>query len=800
MAQYTQAALVSDNKRLAAPASVDSIPSSAMQEDHVSMGWSAGRKLRTSLDNLRRIIAIELVAGCRALELRAPLLPAPATAAVLALLRTTVRRPRTRSIPRPRARRGRGSHPRRPAGGRARPRSPGPCSDVRDRPAPAPAPVPHGDPAAPSSEVAVRWSAYMTLQRTATGRGPPASATSLCGRHEGSRGGRPCQSMRTQAKAELMDRVVAHARDRLGDQAARREPFLRQYFDRVDPDDLLGRSVVDVYGAAMAHWQLASSAGRARPRSASTRPDFDQHGWQSPAHRGRDRHRRHAVPGRLRHHGAQPPRLRDPRGHPSRGHGPSGMAQVSCWRWLKTCRRRHRHRRRRRRPAQRPPEAFIHAEVGRLSEPALLKELADDLARRAGRRPAGGRGLAGHEGQGGRDDRGARRRPAAGQRGGPGRDARRCSSGWPTTTSRFSVRATTSCVAEDGEDVLRWVPGSRLWASCATPRRRRGHAGAGADTKLSAESRRQAREPGLLTLTKANSRATVHRPSHLDYVGVKRFDASGTVVGERRFLGLYTASRLQRQLPSTSRWSAARWRRSCAGPSSPRPAMARRTSSRCSRPTPATSSSRPPRTSCSTSPWASSRSRSASRSGSSCEPTRTAASCPAWSTCPRSGTRRRAASGCRRSCSRRFGGDSFDYTTYLSESALARMHFIVYTEPRRPVGLRRPPAGDQAGRGDPVVGRGSPRRPDRPVRRGRGRPAPPPVPRRLSCRLPRRLRAALGGGRYPQDRGADRRGRPRDAPLPSDRSPRRAVAFQAVAPGPVGVAVRHPARCSSTWA
>ncbi len=90
IAQYTQAALVSENKRLAVPASVDSIPSSAMQEDHVSMGWSAGRKLRRSLANLGRVLAIELVAAARALELRAPLAPAPATAAVLAALRERV--------------------------------------------------------------------------------------------------------------------------------------------------------------------------------------------------------------------------------------------------------------------------------------------------------------------------------------------------------------------------------------------------------------------------------------------------------------------------------------------------------------------------------------------------------------------------------------------------------------------------------------------------------------------------------------------------------------------------------------
>jgi histidine ammonia-lyase len=87
IAQYTQAALVSENKRLAAPASVDSIPSSAMQEDHVSMGWSAARKLRTALENLARILAVELVTAARALELRAPLAPAPGTAAAVAALR-----------------------------------------------------------------------------------------------------------------------------------------------------------------------------------------------------------------------------------------------------------------------------------------------------------------------------------------------------------------------------------------------------------------------------------------------------------------------------------------------------------------------------------------------------------------------------------------------------------------------------------------------------------------------------------------------------------------------------------------
>ncbi len=90
IAQYTQAALVSDNKRLAVPASVDSIPSSAMQEDHVSMGWHAGRKLRKSIDNLRMVLAIELVAAARGVELRAPLKPAPITGELIAILRERV--------------------------------------------------------------------------------------------------------------------------------------------------------------------------------------------------------------------------------------------------------------------------------------------------------------------------------------------------------------------------------------------------------------------------------------------------------------------------------------------------------------------------------------------------------------------------------------------------------------------------------------------------------------------------------------------------------------------------------------
>jgi histidine ammonia-lyase len=90
LAQYTQAALVAENRRLAVPASADTLPTSAMQEDHVSLAWSAARKLRLAIANLRRIVAVELVAAARGLDLRAPLEPAAGTGAALAALRRRV--------------------------------------------------------------------------------------------------------------------------------------------------------------------------------------------------------------------------------------------------------------------------------------------------------------------------------------------------------------------------------------------------------------------------------------------------------------------------------------------------------------------------------------------------------------------------------------------------------------------------------------------------------------------------------------------------------------------------------------
>jgi len=89
IAQYTQAGIVSEMKRLAVPASVDSIPTSAMQEDHVSMGWSAARKLRRAIDGMGAVIGIEILTAAKAIQMRG-LEPSKPVADVIERMRQTI--------------------------------------------------------------------------------------------------------------------------------------------------------------------------------------------------------------------------------------------------------------------------------------------------------------------------------------------------------------------------------------------------------------------------------------------------------------------------------------------------------------------------------------------------------------------------------------------------------------------------------------------------------------------------------------------------------------------------------------
>ena len=93
--QYTAAALVSENKVLAHPATVDSIPTCAGSEDHVSMGTIAARQAAAVLENVQLVLAIEILAAFQALSFRAPLRPGLAVAAVTRLLEGQGLRPYT---------------------------------------------------------------------------------------------------------------------------------------------------------------------------------------------------------------------------------------------------------------------------------------------------------------------------------------------------------------------------------------------------------------------------------------------------------------------------------------------------------------------------------------------------------------------------------------------------------------------------------------------------------------------------------------------------------------------------------
>jgi histidine ammonia-lyase len=90
ISQYLQAAIVAENRVLAHPASIDSIPTSGSQEDHVSMGWGAGKKLLQVIDNVTKVLAVELLCATQGIEQRAPLRPAAGTGAVVHLVRDHV--------------------------------------------------------------------------------------------------------------------------------------------------------------------------------------------------------------------------------------------------------------------------------------------------------------------------------------------------------------------------------------------------------------------------------------------------------------------------------------------------------------------------------------------------------------------------------------------------------------------------------------------------------------------------------------------------------------------------------------
>ena len=329
-------------------------------------------------------------------------------------------------------------------------------------------------------------------------------------------------SQQETTKAATLDEVVAQLYEKLPQPtAATLDPFVRSYYRGVAADDLTGYTVLDLYGAALAFWSYASSRRKGETLVRVISPRLDQDGWRSPhtvveivsedmpflVDSVTMELNRQGLSIHLIVHPVLRVRRDDdgqllevlPTGDSCDGH---------C-------------------------ESFIHVEVDRQSDPGVLLRMEHDIARVLD-------------------------------------DVRAAVEDWPRMRER-----TQQIVAEYGErpppvdsgelaealallrwlddghftflgyrkydllsdDTLREVPDSGL----GILRREDGAPPAPSVASPSPELRQLARERNVLYLTKANSRSTVHRPSYLDYIGVKRFDAAGEIIGEWRFLGLYTS-------------------------------------------------------------------------------------------------------------------------------------------------------------------------------------------------------------------------------------------------------------------
>jgi glutamate dehydrogenase len=325
----------------------------------------------------------------------------------------------------------------------------------------------------------------------------------------------------------LIDSVCARVRERLGEgEAPQAEEFIRQYYRRVPAEDLAQLDPLDLYGAALAH---LSFARRRVPSTASVRvynPDFEQHGWQS-AHTvvelvtddmpflvdsttmelsGQD------AGIHLLIHPVMRVR-RDPQGELTAVLGADAPDEDGTL-----------------------AESFIHVEIDRVSASAELQRLRERLIDVLRQVSAAVEDWPAMRRRAGEMIEELREPP-------PSLDSDECEEAAALLAWMDDGHFTFLGFAEYElvEDRVRRVAGSGLGIL-----RERSDGDRPKESKLSARASALAREPHPLVLTKANSRATVHRPAYLDYVGVKRFGADGEVVGERRFLGLYTTAAYRR--------------------------------------------------------------------------------------------------------------------------------------------------------------------------------------------------------------------------------------------------------------
>ncbi len=331
-------------------------------------------------------------------------------------------------------------------------------------------------------------------------------------------------------KSELIEGVLALVRQKVGsEQVAAAVDFVARYFSQVDPEDLAERSIADLYGAALSHWHFMQRHVSGTARLRVYNPTLEEHGWQS-THTVIEivnddmpflvdsitmEVNRQGLTLHLIVHPVMSVR-RDAAGRLTDLLAPSAAGDGRY-------------------------ESVVHAEVDRRTDAACLTALHEGLLRTLG------------DVRSAVDDWRRMQHRLVGvaaevEQNPPPQDAAqtvedRAFLQW-IVEGNFTLLGYRcyDLVVEGGKDALRIVPGSGLGILRETP------ADAGKDSLsasfavLPPELRAQARARRLLILIKSNTRSTVHRPGYLDYIGIRRFDSEGQVVGEHRFLGLYTST------------------------------------------------------------------------------------------------------------------------------------------------------------------------------------------------------------------------------------------------------------------
>ncbi len=365
------------------------------------------------------------------------------------------------------------------------------------------------------------------------------------------------QTKLDEAKAELLEEAArAGENSPAGGQppgqgldAEALTAFLQRYYRHSAPEDLIGRDPVDVYGAALSHHRLAEARPQGTANVRVHTPTVEQNGWQcshtvvevvtddmpflvdsvtnalTQANRSihvvvhPQFHVRRDVTGKLL----------EVIGSACGTEGEPVAHDVLV-------------------------ESWIHVEIDRETDRSDLKEIADDLRRVLSDVREAVEDWAKMRQAALNIAEGLAAEPPAEleQESGEARELMRwLAQDHFTFLGYREYELTTQSGAQGTEDVLVAVPGTGLGVLRSDPQHPHadgthpehpGHPVSPSFSRLPADARKKAREHRLLVLTKANSRSTVHRPSYLDYVGVKTFDAEGNVKGERRFLGLFSSA------------------------------------------------------------------------------------------------------------------------------------------------------------------------------------------------------------------------------------------------------------------